>query len=253
MANVDNNYLIEGYFSGTLTEEEEALFQEKMENDPDFAQTVRDLEMLENGLNALGFDEIAKDIEDWEMNYLARRTVTQSIARRSVFWRYTGIAASLLMLVGVTYMLNRVQKQSTPADVFVQYYEPYDNMITFRDSVSSSEELLQSGMEAYEEEDFSLAITVLQEYIKTAEDDLRPYIYLGISQMELGKYSDADESFVKVMTLNSYRQQAQWYRVLNYLKTGNQKKAISYMKEVLDESPTHYRVEEISNILKTLE
>ncbi|MCB0851510.1 MAG: hypothetical protein KDD63_04785 [Bacteroidetes bacterium] len=253
MANVDNNYLIEGFFSGTLTEEEEALFQEKMENDPDFAQTVRDLEMLESGLNALGFDEIAKDVEDWETNYLAHKTFTHNIARRSVFWRYSGIAASLLVLVGVTFMLNRAQDKPTSADVLTQYYKPYDNMITFRDSVSQSEELLQSAMEAYEAKEYQLAVTAFQEYIKTSEEDLRPYIYLGISQMELGNFQQADESFVKVMTLKPYRQQAQWYRVLTYLKADNKEAAIQYINEVRAETPDHYRYREMGQILKLLE
>jgi tetratricopeptide (TPR) repeat protein len=68
-----------------------------------------------------------------------------------------------------------------------------------------------------------------------------PRFFAGITQMELGDYSQAVAFLSGVITHSvEYRKEAQWYLGLSYLKTGDSSKAIACF-EVLAGSEGFYQ------------
>jgi TolA-binding protein len=76
--------------------------------------------------------------------------------------------------------------------------------------------------------------------------------FLGITQMELGNYEQAENILEDVIShQGEYTKEARWYLGLAYIKTGNKQKAHECF-EILAKSPGFYsgRAEKILRLIR---
>lgn len=253
--------IIQDYLDGKLSEQDRIAFEANMKEDAELAQEVADLQLLENGLSSLGATQFAAEVGGWEQEYRASQQEGgiifgedkpgRGIIFRQTQWLTAAVVSLLVLSAAAWWMLAGGQDTQ---EVYAAYYTPYEDMILVRgDTLQGVESMLRMGMEAYNAGEYAAAIGQLEAYRQAVPDDFRPFLYIGIAQAEQGETGQADANFKKAMEDPNYRQQAQWYQALTYLKTDQQAAAIQSFESIAGQNPVHYRQQEAKKILTLLQ
>jgi len=142
----ENIYIIEQYIAGELKGKALEDFEEKLQNDPDFAADVKISQALHKHVSKKNVDFL-EAVKEADEAYHTKPETTQQAVPQSItrvrFMRRLLAAASILLLVAAGWWLIS-QNLSTPEQVFAEYYEKYapDTMMSGR---SSYEKLLKEG------------------------------------------------------------------------------------------------------------
>jgi hypothetical protein len=236
---------IQDYLNNNLPDSERQDFEKRMTEDQELASMVRDLQAIETGLHAVAMDDLVKDMQQWEQGL--------AVQKHAVGWKkYLAVAAVItLVLIPAVYLLTA--KKPTSDELFLSYYEPYEEMLTSRgDTADSLGILLADGMEAYNQGAYQLCSELLQTYLNQRPEDHRVALYLGIAQLETNQMELAESNFQKAQQDPSFKQQAQWYQALSYLKFQERDKARNILN-VIATSDDHFRKSQAESLLKQLE
>ena len=242
----DNELLIQHYLDGTLTGEDLQRFQQKLDQDGEFAREVEDYEMLHRGLEGIGAEMFAGEVKEWEQDFQEKPSFSPTPSKegtRGSFQRYYyAIAAAVTLLIMVWFFWPATQPSQDPQQLFAEYYEPYGEMIRERgDTLSGVKELLLEGIEAYQRREYPIAVERLAAYNQKRPKDHRVFMYLAISHLEMQQYAQAEQYFSQAMQHPDYRQQAQWYQALSFMRANQLDRAMSLLQEIRDIDPPHYQ------------
>jgi predicted Zn-dependent protease len=236
---MDKDLLIQKYLQGTLNEAEEQLFQEYLEKDPSFADSIP----FYDGLNYA----FAK------ADYEQTKTQLQSFYKeeRQSLWRKWSIAASVLVLMGLgsLWFLNTINSTET---LYAHYFEPYKNVVQpiVRGEVEKNTKVL--AFMAYDDGDYTKAIG----YMNTLLED-KPEAILALYKANAQLQTDQTEA--AIVTLESHIEktdtiyaEAQWYLALSYLKLDNKAAAKSHLSTLL-QTNSSFKNKDAKRLLKSLE
>lgn len=252
--------IIQDYLDGRLSEQDRTVFETNMKGDSELAREVEDLQLLENGLSSLGSTQFAAEVGAWEQEYRASQKErgiifgdgkpSRGIIFRQSQWLAAAVVSLLVLSAAGWWMLAGGQDNQ---EVYASYYAPYEDMILVRgDTLQGVESMLRMGMEAYNAGDYAAAIGQLEAYRQAVPEDFRPFLYIAIAQAEQGDMEQADTNFKRAMEDSTYRQQAEWYQALTYLKVDQQTAAIQLFESIVSQNPVHYRQQEAKKILSLL-
>jgi hypothetical protein len=242
-SNIDQQ--IEDYLNHNLSESDRQNFERRISEDQELAAMVKDLQEIEEGLHAVGMDHFKNDLRQWEQELAAQNY--------SVGWkRYLAVAAVItLVIIPAVYLF--IAKKPTSEELFLAYYEPYDEMITSRGNANDSLGiLLADGIEAYNQGAYQRCSELLQSYMIERPDDHRVALYLGIAQLEIDQKELAEANFIRAQQDPGFKQQAQWYQALTYLKFEDNKKARDMLNSIIT-SENHYRKAQAERLLDQLQ
>jgi hypothetical protein len=236
---------ISDYLDDKMTDSDLRVFEEKLSKDAHLAEEVNDFKALDEGLQAVGMEKFRLAVKEWEQDI--------NIAHPPlVTWKkYLAVAAVIaLILVPAIYLLTGQQANSE--ELFLSYYEPYDELIISRgNSVDSLEMLLADGMEAYNLGAYRKCSDLLISYLQQQPEAHRVALYLAIAQLELNQKEMAEANFIRAQEDPVFKQQAQWYQALSYLKFSETEKAMVMLRSIVN-SKNHYRKNEASRLLREL-
>ncbi len=245
MMEENTDRIIEQYLSGNLREEELEQFKNTLKSDQRLARRVKDLQAIESGLHALGMDHLMQDMKKWEKDIkLSQPPVT-------AWKKYLAVAAVItLILVPAVYFFT--SKSPTSEELFLAYYEPYEEMLISRSNTSDSLGiLLAAGLDAYNRGAYQRCTDLLKSYLQQQPEAYRVALYLGIAQLEIDQKQSAEKNFLLAQNDPAFEQQAQWYQALSYLKFGEIPKARDILQSI-STSESHYRKDQASDLLKDL-
>ena len=247
MDDLTKDRLIQDYLNGTLTTDTKLLFEKQLDEDAEFAAEVKELEDLETGLHSIGLDMLKEEVNNWEQEFKEKSKPKTKLIQ---LWpKYTAVAASvILLIVAGLFVYNGTPDNN---ELYAEYFDPYEDMILTRGDISNSESLLIAGMEAYNNEEFTTASEKLNDYLLNNNENKGVALYLGIAQMQIGKYSEAAISFGLAQQDVKFKQQAQWYEALLYVKSNQTEKARSLL-EIIGKNTDHYQSENAQSILNEL-
>ena len=212
---MEKENLINAYFEGRLTDEQNLEFQELLRSDAVFLQ---DFTFQKNLKKAIATEERAalkKQLESFDKKPSARTFPMKWIA----------VAASFVLLVALGSLL------------FYNHKPDYENLYTenFREFPNLSHPVVRSGtaenetdkaFSAYDKKDYKNAVVW---FSKIGNNEA--LFYKGISEMSIGEYQNAANDFSKINKENfPLKEHLMWYEALNYLKTGNAEKAKDNLK-----------------------
>lgn len=236
---MDKEVLIQKYLQGTLSDTEEQLFQEYIENDPSFANDIPFYE----GLNYA----FAK--ADYEQTKAQLHSFYKEEKRSS--WRKWSIAATVLVLIGLG-SLWYVNAIDSSEKLYAQYFEPYKNVvqpIVRGEAVKTTREL---AFKAYDEGNYKEAIIHLNALLNDTPKAILA-LYKANAQLQL------DQTEAAIATLESQIKktdtvyaEAQWYLALSYLKLENETTAKSHLNTLL-QNHSGFKNNEAQELLKSLE
>jgi len=229
------------YIEGNLSTTERQEFEQLMLENPELHAEVHDLLELQTGLEAVGYQRFKDEVQGWEQ---------QISTARNFRWRPLAVAAVIALLIVPA--IFWFQQGPSNEDLFLAYYEPYEEQLLSRglnsDSIqSSSQDALIKGLEAYNQGAYKRSSNLLGNYLESQPQDHRVALYLAITQLELGQAQEAELNFERARKDPDFEQQAIWYQALSYLKFGESTK----LTEITGRD-YHYRKEQAAALLGEL-
>ncbi len=229
--------LIEDYISNNLNEESKRVFEELLNNDPDFVKELRLVEDIRNtiaNVPEMEFEEnlsiVQREFFSGEKTNKPRKILNSGTI---AWWKW---AAGILLFMSATmvFLLNRSPKNTDRGDVFAQYCEPYPAYGLLRaDAVSDS--ILMKAVTYYHKKEFGRALDFFQQSLSNDENtDILSIFYAGICHLYLDQEEEALGAFQKVVKQNNnlFVEQSKWYMAMCYIKFGDEEKAKTILKEL---------------------
>ena len=121
------------------------------------------------------------------------------------------------------YLLNLIPSNN---NLFKEYFKPYPNVIPIVRGEGSIDNL-KIAMIEYESANYSEALKVLNRIIDEEPENVASHFYSGNANLCINNPEQAIIHFEKVLSLgkNNFKDQAEWYLGLTYLKINDFEKA----------------------------
>lgn len=227
---------IDQYLSKEMSPEAIAAFEQELLTD----QELKTALTLEIATRASTF---AAGVSDQKAQFKARfdgpRVVQlqQRQRRRQIGLYLSSAAAMILLLLAVRFLVSPDPVSSQ--EMFAAYYE-VPQAIVFRDAEGDS--LRQAAHLAFSTKAFGQAAelfsTILQRPNLSQTDEIR--FFLGVSEMEQNKISQAITTFLAISSSGDYGEMAEWYRALAYLKGDRPEQAKPLLQAIAQNERHHY-------------
>ena len=235
--------LIENYLAGNLSEDDKIKVEARLAAEPVFADRFEivkgsyvaldpEVQALENDLQSIYQDfQKAPAPRAWRMGY--------------------AIAASVLVLTLAFLGYFLWVQNPSPEALYISYLEIPANNIATRGA--ATDDALKLGMEAYDQQDYQLALDRLQEVLQSQPSHEGAIFYSGICQLLLGQDQNALVSLksFEQMTSSEYYSPAQWYLGLTYLKIDDTQSAGKVLTKLQQSGKGKYAVQ-AAELLKEL-
>lgn len=222
MSNFD---LLDRYFSEELDKSEIKAFNERLKNDPEFNQEFQEIKEIKLAVKVEARKNIKSLFTDLE-DSLKPQELT--INNQTAMKRMLTVAASLILMVSVSYFVLNGSGQPTPQDVFTEYYKPYNNLNgRVRGEAVDNASISSAAYNAYDAGNFALAaenFEALVEVEKSAEN----YFYMGIANIEIGDYDAAVKNLNTTLNnFSTFKDQSKWYLSMALLADKKEEEALS--------------------------
>lgn len=226
---------IEGYIYNELSEENLALFESELESNQGLMSEVDLIRNIDQALQESEIMQLRSNLQSIAAVAATEKQTERSLAlsgkyinRRIIL---TSVAASLILVLGITGLLNR---QSSQKELYQKYYTSYQTTGITRSETLSADQTLTMAMQKINNQEYEAALGLLQEVIARDENNMVGHFYTGISLQETGKYLNAIKEYETVIVDkdNLFVEQAQWYAGLCYLQTDENRKAYKLFKKI---------------------
>ncbi|WP_339840616.1 hypothetical protein [uncultured Maribacter sp.] len=243
---MDKEKLVLKYFDGTLTKDEQIVFNQFLESDANFKAQFE----LEKDVQAVIRENERVELKRKLQGFESELGTKVTLAKRT-FWKPFQIAASIILLLGASWFVFNSDIFNGPEELYATSYEKYPNTvytITRGDTADTSLERL--AFEAYETNDYEAAIKYLKELKDKTGLDYVDF-YLGQSYLGNGETLKAINEFEKTISINGeYKQEAFWYAALAHLKLDHKNKAKDLLIELIENET--YKLDEATELLEKL-
>lgn len=219
---------IERYLEGDMGREDKETFEKSLSEDNRLAKRVREQKDAHDMVELYTRDTIKHRIKS-----IHDKTKKQSKTGFSQFPAVriaASITAVLLVAAAILYGLAINYDTQKLAD---NAFEPYPNR--FRTMGENEQGAFYQGLTAYDQQDYSKAITQLSKVVTGNEKYLDAQFYLGVAFLGSKQYAEALPPFLLVIEENSlYESSAKWYLSLVYLHLDKEEDAKIVLKDIVD-------------------
>lgn len=254
MANEEIYRLIDDYLNNRLSEEERTAFEKRCLEDEDFAAEVKLHTRAEIAVRTLHREERKKAFNE-EFDRLSQRGEVRRFPPRTM---WMGIAASVIILLGLVWLLRPKPAVLTGENLFAENIGNIDPLTPYRTQDSIPQSWSQAAR-AFNQGDFDTAIQMITATLEDTafQNRSQANLYLGISYMLLIENDPANlepaiRAFDLVEENSSSYQKALWYKALAYLRGGqfeNSRRAL----EAVSNYSGHYRQSRADSLIQLLE
>ncbi|MDZ7742300.1 MAG: hypothetical protein U5Q03_11240 [Bacteroidota bacterium] len=121
---------IEKYLAGKLEEKEQAEFEKKLKEDPEFRKLFDHLQNIKKSIAYKDRIEFLSKLEEAESRYFNKRT--KKPKKPGGKGLLLSLAAVTLLLISTALFLFFKEGQRSGQELFNQYFSPYDQFIEYR-------------------------------------------------------------------------------------------------------------------------
>ncbi len=225
---------IEGYIYNELSEDEMTSFEAKFASSHELKAEIDlvkniDLALAENDIMLLrnNLQEISRKIISEKQT--ERSFITKFKSRKLVL---TSVAASLILLLGISGLISR---QSSQDELYQNFYSTYQATGISRSASLTNDKTLSIAMQKFNNQDYEAALNLLQDVVARDQGNMVGHFYSGVSLRETGKFKNAIREYETVIVNkdNLFVEQANWYIGLCYLQTNENKKAYIQFNKIV--------------------
>lgn len=229
MNNID---LIDRYFGNSLSPKEQLLFNDLLQNNEDFKNEFVFQKDLKKVIALNQRENLKSTLQQFEDNAI-KNTKILFLSKK---WL---IAASLALLIGLGFWFVKNTYFISSEKLFTQNFEPYRNIIQPIVRGESSNTIEYRAFLAYENNDYHKAINLFNSV--NNQDATYVSFYKAMCYLSLDKTTEAINLLEPIILSSNLvemdkqlSEKADWYLALAYLKTGENKKAVSKFLIVID-------------------
>ncbi len=170
--------------------------------------------------------ELFSEIQGFEDEEAEKETIVLSISR---YW--WGIAAGILLIIGVGLGWFFMNTQSEYEKLADEYFEPYPVIGMIRGG--EIDEVKERAYENYFKGDYNAAITDFEVLVE--QGDSLALFYLGVTQLGNNKIADGLKTFLEFEKKHVFlNEEKNWYMGLCYLKQGNLEESLNTLEQLSD-------------------
>jgi len=244
--------VIEQYLNKQLKGTTLTAFEAKMSSDADFKKEVSTQAFLHRGVNKFGEDEMRSKLKKIRAEVLKEKVgKTQDTKTKVVslgqkkksrpILRWSMAAAIALALGAAIYLVSTHQNVSA-LDLYASYYQPYSEEINVRSA--SAGNLATEASQFYKDKKYGVALPLFVKVLEAEPDNAEVQLALGICQLELDRFENANQTFSAVSN-PLYRDQAQWYLAMNFLKQSDTDNAKTILESIQQGDFNYAKAQEI--------
>ncbi len=224
---------IEGYLYNELTEPEMAAFEAELAENKELYAEIDLIKNIDKALKENDIMQLRNNLRN-----ISDENIKEKLAERSIALKFRPkrlvlsiVAASIILLMGLTTLLSRYSNEE---NIYQKFYAKYETTGISRSSNAIADQTLTLALQKFNSEDYESALNLLNEVISKDQNNSVGHFYSGVSLQELGKYQNAIKEYQEVVNDkdNLFVEQAQWYIGLCYLQTNENKKAIIQFKKI---------------------
>jgi len=237
------DYIIK-YFEGTLSEVELKAFNTLLENDPDFKKEVAFEQEVQDTLVLNDREKVKKEMQDWDT------PKSKPHIRKNNFapWK---IAASLILLIGISWLLFFYTQSTSTAELYASNFEPYRNVVQPIVRGEDKEDIQSKAFKAYESKDYKNAIVFFDQILQEDPSTTISF-YKANTLLQLNKTSEAITLLeTTVKSADTFQDRALWYLALAYLKEDNVDASKKTLKQLIAQSK--FKSKEATALIKQLD
>jgi tetratricopeptide (TPR) repeat protein len=231
---IDYDYIAR-YIYNELSDSEKTAFEQKLKSDAEFAEAYKLYSSIENTMqqDTVGDEDAFREqLTPYQQKYFSGATTpTKSKPKR---WLYIAIAAAAILILVFTIIPFNKTTPKTDEVLYAAYaqYEKIDE--TIRGDNDTVSKTFKKAADLFNTRQFAAAIP-LWESIK--DKNVQALIWLGVCNMETKNYTAAIANFDTIINGNSvYKDKAQWYKALCYLKQKDKKTCKELLLKITDGS-----------------
>jgi hypothetical protein len=258
---IEDDILIERFLQGDLTKEEKASFLDRLRTDSQFKEYVNLEKQLSEALNENSWnfakDASSHEIQKYETILKSEETykIKQAIKKAqedynksqkpSKNW-FLYVAAAVILVLFSTLIFDT--KSATNDELFASYLQDTD-LLSLVDR-GAYDSIFNAVQTSFNNQKYDEVVNSLSQVVDSVQNG-NAYIYLAISQIELEKYSNAENTLDKLIASDLIdSQKGYWYRSLLYLKSNQSEKTKKELQLIIDSS--FYKSKEAKQLLKEL-
>jgi len=244
---MENHDLIDRYFENSLSPKEQQLFNDLLQNDSNFKDEFIFQKDLKQVIAVSQQEELKSRLSHIEDN-------VQKSSRFMIIPKKWMVAASLLVLT--TLGIWSVKSLYYPSNevIYEDYFQVDRNTIQPVVRGESLKTIEYRAFVAYEAQDYYKAINLFNS-VKTPDEAYIIY-YKGLCFLALEKSDEAIALLSEVATqpaLDSetadFREKANWYLAMAYLKNNETEKAISRLSLITNNPSSNFKKQEAQEVL----
>ncbi len=242
-----NHDLIDRYFENSLSPKEQNLFNDLLQNDSDFKNEFLFQKDLKKVIAFSQQEELKSTLSHIE-EHVKKKSLFMIVPKK---WM---VAASLLLIT--TLGLWSVKSLYYPSNevIYKDYFQVDRNTIQPVVRGESLKTIEYRAFVAYEAQDYYKAINLFNS-VKTPDEAYIIY-YKGLCFLALEKSDEAIALLSEVATKQGldgksadFKEKANWYLAMAYLKNNETEKAISRLSLIINNPSSNFKKQEAQEVL----
>lgn len=244
---MENHDLIDRYFENSLSPKEQKLFNDLLQNDSGFKNEFLFQKDLKKVIAVSQQEELKSTLSHIEEN-VKKKSLFRLVPKK---WM---VAASLLLIT--TLGIWSVKSLYYPSNevIYEDYFQADRNTVQPVVRGENLNTIEYRAFVAYEAQDYYKAINLFNS-VKTPDEAYIIY-YKGLCFLALEKSDEAIALLTEVATKPAlegksadFREKANWYLAMAYLKNNETEKAISSLSLIIDNPSSNFKKQEAQEIL----
>jgi hypothetical protein len=238
---MDIDNLLDGYFEGSLTPEEQAYLEILLQNNQEL---VQELALRKKLQAAIHLSERAT------IKRIFKNATTKPNRAKLLFLRLSVAAAILCFLIAGWFFINQ---QSNNKSWYAAYYETYPNIIApvTRSENFGVDSIEEKAFKAYDNKLFAEAYLYFETILNTRQKEYALF-YMACCAMEQNEEAKALSLFLsKSWEKSIFIHDVWWYKSLCLLKLNRISEALVLLKELINLKTVYAtKASELSELLK---
>jgi len=232
--------LVDRYYNSELSETEKKDIEEKARNNPELARLLSVYRNTEFALKNKNLIEFITNSQQVEEAYFAGQNSKRILhSRRMLF----AVAASIILLIGMMYIILMDLNRKDSKQLFTSYFKPY-NSITPRNSNNDQSDF-QKGYLFYIKDDYEKSIPYFENHLKALPENQFTRLYLSCAYLQNEDTDKAVSCLNEILESNhnELHNTARWYLAMACLKRNSTEKVIAYLNEIILSTDKAYQDE----------
>lgn len=245
---------IEDYLSDELNDSSKLRFDNELMNNDSLAEDVKLFHEINESLCEKDVMKLRADLQRIRRESIEPENQQKRgmffFKRKHTIWYVA--AASIILLLGIN-VIFRGHTYTNP-ELYKEFYQPVKSDFgATRSETKSEDSRLNQAMAMMSSKEYDRALALFSDFPANESQNAVGNFYSGAIYQAKGEYSNAVQSFTKVLSQgdNLFIEQSEWYLGLCYLNLNQREKAILQFRKISGEKGYYQR--QSMALLKKLE